>query len=98
MNDFKKKDKIVNFSLIKSLLKFKHFFIIDYFKVSFAIHNIKRVNKLQILISVPKKNIHLSVKRNKIKRMIKESYRIKKNIIINNIKDNKKLAILLIHH
>ena len=38
-------------------------------------------NQSETLISVPKKIIPLSTKRNKIKRLIRESYRLNKNIL-----------------
>ena len=98
MNYFCKKDRINNYHLIKQLLNFKSFFEIKEIKVSFYIHNTKDVNKTQVLISVPKKNIKSSVQRNKIKRLIRESYRLQKNIIDDVILNNKKLAVLLIYN
>ena len=98
MNYFSKKDRINNYHLIKQLLKFKSFFEINDMKVSFCIHDLRDVSKLQILISVPKKKIKSSVQRNKIKRLIRESYRLQKSIIDDVILNNKKLAVLLIYN
>ena len=44
-----------------------------------------------------KKNIKKSVDRNRIKRLIRESYRLQKNIINEIILHNKNLAILLVY-
>ncbi|MDD2243194.1 MAG: ribonuclease P protein component [Dysgonamonadaceae bacterium] len=38
-----------------------------------------------ILISVPKKRLKLAFKRNKIKRLIREAYRLNKNTIVNDL-------------
>tara|TARA_B100001029_G_scaffold178589_1_gene185715 strand:+ start:266 stop:625 length:360 start_codon:yes stop_codon:yes gene_type:complete len=45
--------------------------------------NVKPIEgtSLQIMVNVPKKTIPLAAKRNKIKRLIKESYRINKNLL-----------------
>ena len=54
-------------------------------------------NTAKILISVPKKNIKNAVDRNRIKRLIRESYRLQKSITNKIILHNKNLAILLVY-
>ena len=98
MNEFKKNERVINFHLIKKLLEFKNSFNTNNFIVSFYVHNMEEVNNLQILISVPKKKIKLAVKRNKIKRLMRESYRLQKDILLDNIVENKKLVFLLIYN
>jgi ribonuclease P protein component len=39
----------------------------------------------QVGVSVPKRNFKLAVHRNRLKRLMRESYRLQKNIIYNNI-------------
>lgn len=52
----------------------------------------------QIMISVSKKRFKQAVKRNKIKRQIREAYRLNKNSLINHLKEkNTKLAIVFIY-
>ena len=58
MNDFNKKERLINYHLIKKLLNFKNVFYVDNISVSFCTHNITYLNKIQILISVPKKKLN----------------------------------------
>tara|TARA_B100001540_G_C15777041_1_gene629175 strand:+ start:565 stop:948 length:384 start_codon:yes stop_codon:yes gene_type:complete len=96
VNSFNKTERIKEHGLIKELLKFKNSFKSGSFTVSY-INTDKKINKNKILISIPKKNIKKSVDRNRIKRLIRESYRLQKNIINEIILHNKNLAILLVY-
>lgn len=56
-------------------------------------------NIIKILITVPKKNIKKATDRNKIKRLIRENYRLNKNIIHQNIENTKiHIVITYINH
>ena len=53
---------------------------------------------VKIVISVPKKRVKLAVKRNKLKRQIKEAYRLNKSDFYANLNTkNKNLALFLIY-
>lgn len=54
---------------------------------------------VSVLISVPKKRIKSAVERNKIKRLIRESYRLNKHILteINGEKDNRQIDIAFVY-
>ena len=97
MNNFKKTERVKEYGLIKELLKFKNSFKSDSFIISYIFGNKKKINKNKILISVPKKNIKNAVDRNRIKRLIRESYRLQKSITNKIILHNKNLAILLVY-
>lgn len=51
---------------------------------------------VQILISVPKKRFKHAVDRNRVKRQIRESYRCNKQVLCDNIPEDKQLIIAFI--
>ena len=80
MKNFPKKEKLNSKIKIDNLFKSKNTFTYNKIKVHWII-NSSEENQSETLISVPKKIIPLSTKRNKIKRLIRESYRLNKNIL-----------------
>ena len=80
MKNFPKKEKLNSKIKIDNLFRSKNTFTYKKIKVHWII-NLSEENQSETLISVPKKIIPLSTKRNKIKRLIRESYRLNKNIL-----------------
>ena len=80
MKNFPKKEKLNSKIKIDNLFRSKNTFTYNKIKVHWSVNSLEG-NSSEILISVPKKIISLSTKRNKIKRLIRESYRTNKNIL-----------------
>ena len=93
---FPKKEKLKSKKLIEKLFKegktLTSFPLkLIYFKVEVPVDA-----KLKTGVAVPKKNFKSAVKRNRIKRLLRESYRLNKHLVFNNSKGNFAFLILYI--
>ena len=86
MNTLPKKERLNSKIKIEKLFNSKNSFVQNEFKVYWDVLPSEDTN-ISVLISVPKKNVHLATNRNKIKRIIRECYRTNKNILIENKQD-----------
>jgi ribonuclease P protein component len=75
---FSKRERIKKRKQIDRLFSEGRSFTLRPFKVYFAINDNKTDPPVQILIAIPKKEYKRPVDRNKIKRRIKEAYRLNK--------------------
>lgn len=85
---FPKKYRLSSKIEIDNLFKKGKVFISYPFKIHYYIESSKG-NNLSFLICVSKSKLRSAVKRNYIKRITRESLRIKKNIILNNLEEKK---------
>ena len=92
MNKFSKKERLNSKIKTNNLFKSKNIFTYNKIKVHWLVSSSEE-NHSEILISVPKKIIPISTKRNKIKRLMRESYRRNKNILE---LDNQRIIISFI--
>lgn len=97
-NTFKKEERLTNKKIIDQVfkqgvkLKSQHFFI------SYILCELDTKYPVRILISVPKKIFRKAVHRNKIKRIIREAYRVNKKPLYEMLKkNNAKIALVLIY-
>ena len=92
MNKFSKKERLCSNSDIDRLFDQNNYFIYKKIKVYWNLI-ISEKNNIEVLFSVPKKIIPKAVNRNKIKRLIKESFRKNKKLL----KNKNKLHLALIY-
>tara|TARA_B100000683_G_scaffold274168_1_gene321577 strand:+ start:1492 stop:1848 length:357 start_codon:yes stop_codon:yes gene_type:complete len=92
MDKFSKKERLCSNSDIERLFDENNYFIYEKIKVCWNLI-LSEENNTEVLFSVPKKIIPKAVNRNKIKRLIKESYRKNKNLL----KNKNKLHLGLIY-
>lgn len=99
MPTFSKSERLCSKVLIEKVFNEGHSFYIEPFKIIWieTIYPDFKFNA-QILIGVSKKAVKKSVCRNKLKRQIKEAYRLNKHILYNTlVNSNKQCAIALIY-
>ena len=80
---FKKDERIFKRDDIESLFKNGKSDFVFPFKLFVLEYKKTNVEKNKILISIPKKKYKTAVKRNHIKRKVREAYRFKKNLLEN---------------
>jgi len=98
MFTFCKVERLTNKKIINSVFTKGNSAFIYPFIVKWSFIELKSEFPLQILISVPKRNFKKAVDRNKLKRYIREAYRLNKNIFSDKVVSNdKKIVFTLIY-
>jgi ribonuclease P protein component len=87
---FKKPERISIQKEIDCLFKQGNTFISYPLRVVFGEQNTLSRAAVSVLISVPKKKIKLAVKRNRMKRLIRETYRLNKAPLIQRFQEKEK--------
>ena len=82
LETFGKSERLCSKKSIKELFNRGSSFYIFPFKVIFLPNPDQNINKPQLLITVPKRTFKKAVDRNKIKRRIREAYRLNKKHLI----------------
>jgi ribonuclease P protein component len=80
---FSKKERIANFKQIEQLFVLGSSFNNYPLKVIYRFSDTFSGEKVQILIAVPRKRFKRAVDRNKLRRLIREAYRLHKYILLN---------------
>ncbi|HIA36352.1 MAG TPA: ribonuclease P protein component [Flavobacteriales bacterium] len=95
---FKKEERLCSKVVIDQLFADGNSFVINPIRTIWIEHKHKHQYPAQVLLVVPKKNIPSAVKRNKIKRHMRECYRKNKEILYEGLlKSNKTIALVLIY-
>jgi len=81
-NTFRKPEKICNQKQIDSLFKEGKSLKSGLFRLLFLENGNKSPSPIQLLIAVPKKNVRHAINRNRMKRLIREAYRVSKHKIL----------------
>lgn len=82
---FSKAERLNSKKLMDELFNKGSSFVLYSFRVYWMKHEQPVPSKVQVLISVPKKNFPLAVDRNRIKRLMRESYRKNNSSLINSM-------------
>ena len=89
-NTFRKPEKICNQNQIDNLFKDGKSLKSGLFRVLYVESEITGNTPVQVLIAVPKKNLRHAVDRNRMKRLIREAYRLNKHKILKEYSESKK--------
>ena len=98
METFKKSERLNNKTCITDLFKSGRSITLSSLTLIWVSSNTSDSLTLQVMISVPKKNIKSAVKRNLIRRRINEAFRLRKDSLYTNLElMNKKLKCAIIY-
>ncbi|MBE8719512.1 ribonuclease P protein component [Sphingobacterium pedocola] len=94
-NSFKKEERLCSKRLIDSLFHSGSSFVVYPFRVVFLKSELPLSSHVQIILSVPKRRFKHAVSRNKIKRKMRECYRLQKNTALAPVASGNSLNLLL---
>lgn len=95
---FKKEERLCNKSIIDNLFSTGKHFWVSQFKIYYKEVDLNTEYPVQIVISASKRSIKKAVSRNRIKRLIRESYRKNKSELYSTLLNNKKqFAIAIVY-
>ncbi len=89
-NTFRKPEKICNQNQIDSLFKDGKSLKSGLFRLLYIETELTRKTPIQVLIAVPKKNLRHAVDRNRMKRLIREAYRVSKHKLLEEFSNDEK--------
>ena len=95
---FSKEEKLKSRKMIENI--FTNGFVVKSYpiRIQFAFHELSELPRCQVGVSVSKRNFKSAVDRNRIKRQLREAYRLNKGSIIAKLDlADKRLAMMIIY-
>lgn len=87
---FSRNERLAGKKRIEKLFLKGHSFQSGFFRVYWEESSSSAKNPAQLLIAVPKKKIKLATSRNRIKRMVREAYRLNKSLLLDGLNEKEK--------
>ncbi|MGL5682116.1 MAG: ribonuclease P protein component [Marinifilaceae bacterium] len=94
---FSKDERLCSRTALEQLMRDGQSFVAYPFRIVYSVHNEKAEAPAQLAISVGKKRFKRAVKRNAVKRMVREVYRMRKHKLYNAIGEERNMQMLLIY-
>lgn len=95
-NTFKKQERLSSKVLLEQLFKEGKSFAVFPFRVVYKVAELPSSSPAQVAFSVPKRKFKRAVDRNRIKRLMRESYRLNKQLHYEHFRTSGKQCALLI--
>ncbi len=97
MYTLSKSERLCRKTLLEELLASELSFVKYPFRVVYKVSSIPGEFPARIAISVGKKRFKRAVKRNRVKRLVREAFRLNKSILYNEIPEGQTIDILVIY-
>jgi ribonuclease P protein component len=98
MNLFRKSERLCSRKSLGRLFSSGNSLFLYPFKLIWLDTDLETNNPAKLAISVPRRKFKKAVDRNRVKRLIRESYRLNKNILYENlIRQNRKIDLIIIY-
>lgn len=96
-NGFKKEERLCSKKIIGLLFTKGQVFFVHPFKVHVLVTELNAETKAQVLFNVSKRFFNKANERNRIKRLLRESYRVQKHAMYQQLESvNKQIAIAIV--
>ncbi len=93
-----KEERVTGIKRIEKLFADGRFFFAYPFRIVYLEYECEHPVPVSVMVSIPKKRLKSAVKRNRMKRLFREAYRLNKHLFINILQaDNSQLDIVFVY-